>query len=174
MPGALAADAAAAASCSFSLFPLPCEASSSFILFLAGKQITHTHTHREGERERESASRSLQNLAWKFNTFGFKSQDMLLAPRCQEALWGWEAEEKVMVEGEWEWESSPLTRAQTNCDLHVAILHKLQKQATDEANCVCGMPRTLPTCRKRATFLSISLICQLLGCRAGGAVPVWV
>lgn len=26
------------------------------------------------------------------------------------------------------------------------------------------MPRTLPTCRKRATFLSISLICQLLGC----------
>lgn len=69
-----------------------------------------------------------------------------------------------MVEGEWEWESSSLTRAQTNCDLHVAILHKLQKQATDEANCVCGMPRTLPTCRKRATFLSISLICQLLGC----------
>lgn len=40
---------------------------------------------------------------------------------------------------------------------------------------MCGMPRTLPTCRKRATFLSISLICQLLGCsgweggRAGGA-----
>lgn len=28
---------------------------------------------------------------------------------------------------------------------------------------MCGMPRTLPTCRKRATFLSISLICQLLG-----------
>jgi len=28
-------------------------------------------------------SRSSELLAWKFNTFGFKSQDMLLAPRCQ-------------------------------------------------------------------------------------------
>jgi len=68
-----------------------------------------------------------------------------------------------------------LTRAQTNCDLHVAILHKLQKQGNTRDTAqrqrqrqLWHAPRTLATCRKRATFLSISLICLLMWGRGRG------
>ncbi|KAM8708331.1 hypothetical protein ACLKA7_015323 [Drosophila subpalustris] len=74
MPGALAANFAAAPSAPSPSHPvlLRLDPFRSIFILLAGKQIT-------------AASLALQNLAWKFNTFGFKSQDMLLALRCQAA-----------------------------------------------------------------------------------------